>query len=58
MLARYIKRHHLPDQFTGDKSDRAMTKSKLKGTCLFSQFKPRNIKDALDNERWVEEMNG
>ena len=34
-----------------------MTRRKLKGTCLLANFEPRNIKDALDNESWVEAMN-
>ncbi|MDF3686157.1 reverse transcriptase domain-containing protein [Enterobacter hormaechei] len=24
---------------------------------MFSKFEPRNVKDALDNESWIEEMN-
>ena len=38
MLARYARRHHAPDQIIRDKSDRIMTRSKLKGTCLFVNF--------------------
>ena len=57
LLARYVKRHHAPDQIIGDKSDGTMTRSKLKGTCLLTEFEPRNIKDALENESWVEVMN-
>ena len=34
-----------------------MTRSKLKGTCLLAEFEPRNVKDALENESWVEAMN-
>ena len=34
-----------------------MTRSKLKGTCLLSEFEPINVKDALDNEIWIEAMN-
>ena len=34
-----------------------MSRSKLKGTCLLTKFEPRNIKDALDNESWIEAMN-
>ena len=57
ILARYVRRHHAPDQIIGDKSDGTMTRSKLKGTCLLAEFEPRNVKDALNNEIWVEEMN-
>ena len=34
-----------------------MTRSKLKGTCLLVDFEPRNVKDALENESWIEAMN-
>ena len=34
-----------------------MTRSKLKGTCLLAKFEPRNVKDALENESWIEAMN-
>ena len=57
MLERYVRRHHVPDQIIGDKSDGTMTRSKLKDTCLFADFEPRNVKDALENESWVKAMN-
>ena len=34
----------------GDKSNETMTRRKLKDTCLLSEFEPRNIKYALENE--------
>ena len=34
-----------------------MTRNKLKGTCLLAEFEPRSVKDALDNESWIEAMN-
>ena len=34
-----------------------MTRSKLKGKCLLADFEPRSVKDALENERWIEDMN-
>ena len=34
-----------------------MTRRKLKGTCLLVDFEPRNVKNALDNESWVDAMN-
>ena len=58
MLARYVKRHHAHDQIIGDKSDGTMTRNKLKVTCFLVEFEPRNVKDALDNESWIETMNG
>ena len=57
VLAKYVRRHHTPDQIIGDKSEGTMTRSKLKGTCLLANFKPRNVKDALENESWIEAMN-
>ena len=57
VLARYVRRHHAPDQIIGNKFDGSMTRSKLKGTCLLAKFEPRNVKDALKNEILVEAMN-
>ena len=34
-----------------------MTRSKLKGTCLLVDFKPRSVKDTLENESLIEDMN-
>ena len=34
-----------------------MTRRKLKGTCLITNFEPRSVKDALENESWIEAMN-
>ena len=56
ILAKYVKRHHAPDQIIGDKLEGTMTRSKLKGTCLLANFEPRNVKDALENENWIEAM--
>ena len=56
MLVKYVKRHHAPDQIIGDKSNGTMTRNKLKGTCLLVEFEPRSVKDALDNEIWIESM--
>ena len=57
VLARYVKRHHAPEQIIGDKSDGTITRNKSKGTSFLTELKPRSIKDALDNKRWIEEMN-
>ena len=57
ILARYVRRHHTPDQIIRDKSKGTMTRSKLKGTCLHVEFEPRSVKDALENESWIEAMN-
>ena len=34
-----------------------MTRNKLKGTCLVSEFQLRSIKDALNDESFIEAMN-
>ena len=57
VLAKYVRKHHAPDQIIGNKSDGTMTRRKLKGTCLLAEFKLRNIKYALDDESWVAVMN-
>ena len=50
VLAKYVKRHHAPDQIIGEKSKGSMTRSKLKGTCLLANFEHRNGQDASDNK--------
>ena len=55
VLAKYVKKYHTLDQIIGDKSKGTMTRSKLK--CLLADFEPRNVKDALENESWIEAMN-
>ena len=57
ILEKYVKRRHAPDQIIGDKSKGTMTRSKLKGTCLLADFEPRSVKDALENESWIEATN-
>ena len=57
ILAKYVRRHHAPDQIIGDKLEGTMTRSKLKGTCLLADFESRSIKDAFENESWIEAMN-
>ena len=57
VLAKYVKRHHAPNQIIGDKLEGTMTRSKLKGTCLLANFEPISIKDALENESWIEAIN-
>ena len=34
-----------------------MTRNKLQGTCLLSEFEPRTTKDALNDESWIGAMN-
>ena len=54
VLAKYVRRHHAPNHITRDKSYGTMTRRKLKGTCLLVEFEPRSVKDALENESWIE----
>ena len=57
MLARYVRRNHASNQIIGDKTHGIMKRNKLKATCLLTNFEPRNVRNALDNEIWVEAMN-
>ena len=57
ILAKYVRRQHTLDQIIGNKSEGTMTRSKIKGTCLLADFEPTNVKDALENESWIEPMN-
>ena len=34
-----------------------MTRRKLKVKCLLAEFEPRSVKDALENESWIEAIN-
>ena len=56
-MAKYVRRHHAPDQIIGDKLEGTMTRSKLQGTCLLADFEPRSVKDAFENESWTEAIN-
>ena len=56
-MAKYVRRHYAPDQIIGDKSDGTMRRSKPKCTCLLAEFEARSVKDALENEIWIEAMN-
>ena len=57
VLAKYVRRHHTPDQIIGDKSKGTMKRSKLKDTCLLAEFEPRSFKDALENKSWIQAIN-
>lgn len=57
VLEKYVRRNHSPRRIIGDKNGRFMTRSKLKdNTCLISEFEPRIVKDALENEDWMNAM--
>ena len=57
LLAKYVRRHHAPEKIIGDQIEGIMTRNKLKGTCFLSEFKPRYIRDSLNDESWIEAMN-
>lgn len=58
ILAKYVRRHLSQNHIIGDKSVEVMTRSKLKdNTCLISDFEPRTVQDALENEDWINAMN-
>ena len=50
VLARYVRRHHALEKIIVDQSKDTMTRNKLKGTCLLTEFEPISVKDALGNE--------
>ena len=58
MLAKYIRINHKPKQITRSKDSRVATRNKFKNkTCLLCEFEPKSVKDALDNEDWIQAMN-
>ena len=56
-MAKYVRRNHTHNHIIGDKSESTMTRSNLKGTCPIAEFETRSVKDALENESWIETMN-
>ena len=58
MLAKFIRRHHKPEQIIGDVESSVMTRERLKDdTCLFCEFESKLVKYALGNEDWIQEKN-
>ena len=54
---KYVRRHHALEKIIGVETEDNLTSKKLKGTCFLSEFEPRYLKDALENEGWIEAMN-
>ena len=53
-----MRRNNLFEKNIGDKDARLMTRRRLaSGICLVSFFEPKTIKEALDNEDWIQSMN-
>ena len=57
ILEKYVRRHHAPEKIYRGEIDGIVIRKKLKGTCFLSEFKPRYVKDALENEGWIEALN-
>ena len=56
-LAKYVRRHHAPDQVIGDKDSGVMKRKILRSdTCLLCEFDPKLMKDALNNEHLIQGM--
>ena len=57
-LSKYVRRHHPTEKIIGEKNARPMTKrSSIRSTCLVSNFEPKIVSDALENEDWISAMN-
>lgn len=57
ILAKYVRRHHASSQIIGDTDDPVMTRNKLRqNTCLISEFESRIVKEAFNNEDWINAM--
>ena len=53
-----MRKNHSPKKIIGERSAKLMARSKLKDIrCLISNFKPRIVKVALENENWINFMN-
>ena len=54
MLAKFVRRHHKPEQIIGDVESSVMTRKRLKDDIfLLYEFEPKLVKYALDNEDWI-----
>ncbi len=50
--------HHAPNEIIGDKDLGVTIRRRLKiDTYLLCNFEPKSIKDSLENEDWMKEMN-
>ena len=58
VLSKYVRRHHPTNQIIGDKDARPMKRRRSRSdACLVSMLEPKIVKDALDNENWIQAMN-
>lgn len=58
MLEKYVGRHHKLEKIIGDVESSVMSRKRLKDeTLLICEFEPKSVKDALDNEDWIQVMN-
>ena len=52
-LAKYVRRHHLPEQIIGNKEAKIMTRNRIRSeTCLLRKVAPRIVSGALQNDDW------
>ena len=57
-LSKYVRRHHPVDQIIGDEDARPMTRRRSRSdACLVCMLEPKTMKEALDNEDWIQAMN-
>ena len=53
-----MRRHHAPEQIIRHKEFGIVTRKRLRNdTCLLFKFEPKSVKDALENEDWIQAMN-
>ena len=53
-----MRRYHALEQIIGNKDFGVMTRKWLKSvTWLLCEFEPKSMKDALENEDWIQAMN-
>lgn len=55
---KYVRKHDAPKKIIGDKEYGNMTRKRLESeTFLLCEVEPKSIKDALENEDWIQAMN-
>ena len=57
-ISKYVRRHHPIEKIIEDKDKKSMTRARSgSGTCPVSVLEPKTVKDALDNEDLIQDMN-
>lgn len=58
-LEKYVTRHHVPKKIIAEKEFGVMKRKILRSdTCLLYDFEHKSMKGTLENESWIQEMNG